>query len=788
MLFITAGSLFPALLFSQNCVIKGKITEAETKNPVPFVNIGIKDQHKGTTSDIDGNYELQVAPGDYVILFSSIGYERHSEKISAKAGSKPIIINLVMTPTVHDLNTTVVSASKYEQKLEDATNSVDILKPSMLETKNILTLDKAIESVPGVAIVDNEPQIRGGSGFSSGLGSRVMILIDEIPIMSPDAGRPVWSFLPVEDIEQIEVVKGASSVMFGSAALNGAINIRTAYPKDKTTTKVTLTSGIYSVPPKRYTKSWDGFNPIILGASFIHSRRINNFDYVIGGNFLSDPGYIGAPPDSSGKGAFDKNFRLNFGTRVRSAKVEGLTYGLNGNFMYSQNAQSFFWKDADSNIFRAYPDAITNFNEFQFYVDPYVKYFGPKGASHSLKNRFYYANNGADNNQSTMSCSVYDEYQFSKMFKKLGKLIINTGIMNMYAYSYGKVFSGDFGKAGSKSSDNFAIYLQAEKKFFNWLTFSGGARWEFYKLGDYTDNKPIFRAGVNMKAAKGTYFRASFGQGFRFPSIGERYISTYSGNFGIYPNPELKSETSWNAEVGLKQLFKIKNFVGFVDVCGFLQQYKNYIEFTAALWGRNMLPDSSGYDISKNLGYKFLNTADAQVWGIDCALMGEGKFTKNFSMTIMAGYTFSHPTCLDPSKIYYTDAVLKEDFTYLSSSSDTRENILKYRFEQLGKLDVDFAYKNVSLGFSGKYYGFMYNIDKFFLENDRPGLFNTGIKQYRKDHHNGDYVFDSRISYDLRKHFKFSLLVNNILNTEYSLRPISVQPPRVTSIQIIYKV
>ncbi len=786
-LFIVAGFFAPATLLSQNVVVKGKVTEFESGNAVPFVNIGIKDQHKGTTCDLYGMYDLLLEPGEYTILYSSIGYEKLSKTITVKAG-KPVTLDVVMKLLVTELNMTVVSGSKYEQKLEDATNSVDILRPSMLETKNVLTLDKAIESVPGVAIVDNEPQIRGGSGFSSGLGSRVMILIDEIPIMSPDAGRPVWNFLPVEDVEQIEVVKGASSVMYGSAALNGAINIRTAYPKEKTMTKVTMTSGIYSTPPKRYTKSWDGFNPIILGASFIHSQRVNNFDFVLGGNFLSDPGYIGAPPDSAGKGAFDKNFRVNFGTRVRSIKVDGLTYGLNGNFMYSKNTQAYFWKDADSNIYRAYPGAITNFNEFQMYVDPYVKYFGPKGASHSLKNRFYYANNGASNDQQTMSYSVYDEYQFSKVFKKLGNLVINAGIMNNYSYSFGKVFSGVSGHNGSKSSDNLAVYVQSEKKFFNWLTVSAGARWEYYHLGDYTDSKPIFRAGLNMRASKGTYVRASFGQGFRFPSIGERYISTYSGNFGIYPNPDLKSETSWNTELGIKQLFKIKNFVGFVDVCGFLQQYKNFIEFTAALWGRNLLPDSSGYDFKKNLGYKFLNTSDARVWGIDCALMGEGKFTKNFSMTIMAGYTFSRPTCLDPNNVYYTDTVLNKDFTYASTSSDTRKNILKYRFEQLGKLDVDFKYKSVSLGFSGKYYGFMYNIDKFFLENDRPGFFATGIKEYRKDHHNGDYVLDTRVSYELKKHFKFSVLINNLLNNEYSLRPIYVQPPRVTSIQIVYKV
>lgn len=776
--------------FSQNTSIVGRITEEGTNNEVPFVNVGIKDQQKGTSSDFKGFYELVLSPGEYVIIFSSVGYEKHSEKINLKAGAKQTL-NVILKPIIHDLNTTVVSASKYEQKLEDATNSVEIIKPTLLENKNILTLDKAIENIPGVAIVDNEPQIRGGSGYSSGLGSRVMILIDEIPMMRADAGRPVWSFLPVEDVEQIEVVKGASSVMYGSSALNGAINIRTAYPKDKPLTKVTLHSGIYSVPPKRYTKSWEGFNPIILGASFIHSRRVNNFDYVIGGNFLSDPGCIGSPPnDTTGdyeKGEFERNFRLNFGTRVRSVKVEGLTYGLNGNFMHSKNSQSFFWMDADSNIFRSYPGAITNFADFQFYLDPYVKYFGSKGASHSLKNRFYYSNNGANNDQSTMSYFVYNEYQFSKMFKKIGNLILNAGVMNLYSYSYGKVFSGNFNEAGARSSDNLAVYFQAEKKFFNWLTISGGGRWEYFSLNDYQDSKPIFRAGLNIKATKVTYIRASFGQGFRFPSIGERYISTYSGNFGIYPNPDLKSETSWNAEVGIKQLFKIKNFVGFIDVCGFWQEYENYVEFNAALWGRNL--DSLGKpDISKNLGYKFLNTADARVLGLDIAIMGEGKLAKNFSMAVLGGYTFSRPTSLEPHKIYHSDTLLATVFNYVGTSSDTTNYILKYRFEHLAKIDLEFTYKNISLGVSGRYYGFMRNIDNFFLENDRPGLFHTGIKQYRKEHKNGNVVFDARISYELKKHFKFSFLVNNILNTEYSLRPISVEPPRVTSIQIVYKV
>lgn len=765
----------------QNFIIKGKITDQDTKKPLPFVNIGVKNQMKGTTSDINGTYQLELNAGEHQLIFSCVGFEKVTEKVTATTAGK-ITLDVSMKTTSQELNMIVVSASKYEQKIEDATNSIEILKPNLIENKNITSLDKALEQVPGVAIVDNEPQIRGGSGFSSGLGSRVLILIDEIPMLRGDAGRPVWAFLPIEDIEQIEVLKGASSVVFGSSALNGAINIRTAYPKEKPETKVTVHSGIYNNPSREYAKVWDGFNPVIMGASFIHSKRVNNFDYVIGGNVLSDPGYIAVSPmDTTGgaRGTYDKHARINFGTRVRSNKVENLTYGINGNFMYSENAQSFFWMDSDTNIYRSYPGALTNFREIMYYVDPYVKYFGKKGASHTLKNRWFYNISDATNDQSSSSGTVYNEYQFSKKFKHLANLIINAGVMNMYTTSHGKVFSGEFGKNATKTADNFAVYAQLEKKFWERLTLAAGARYEYYKIADFVESKPVFRAGINMKATKITYIRASFGQGYRFPSIGERYITTFAGSFGFYPNPELKSETSWNSEVGIKQLFKISKLVGFLDICGFWQEYKNFIEFNAGLWGTSS-------DFSKNLGFKFLNTANARVRGLDCTLTGEGNLAKNLTLGFLAGYTFSDPVCLEPEKVYYINEK-GQKFTYLSTSSDTTNYTLKYRIQHLGKLDVQLTWKSLAMGVSGRYYSYMANIDKFFYNFDYQGFFNTGIKKYRAENNNGMLIFDYRISYDFRKHFRFAFVVNNLFNKEYSLRPISVEPPRTTMIQVIFR-
>mgnify|MGYP001206815707 CR=1 FL=1 len=67
-----------------------------------------------------------------------------------------------------------------------------------------------------------------------------------------------------------------------------------------------------------------------------------------------------------------------------------------------------------------------------------------------------------------------------------------------------------------------------------------------------------------------TFLRASYGQGYRFPSIAEKYISSAVGPLNVFPNPNLEPEYGWSAEIGMKQGFKIKNFKGYFDVSGFV--------------------------------------------------------------------------------------------------------------------------------------------------------------------------------------------------------------------------
>jgi iron complex outermembrane receptor protein len=779
-------------------VIRGKVTDEKTSDPLPFVNIGVKGQTTGTFSDSNGSYRLELPAGQYDLIISSVGYEKMEKRLHLD-GKKTVNLDINLVNISQELNTVVVSASKYAQKIQESISSIEVLKAKTIEIGNLPSADKLVDKMPGITIVNNEPQIRAGSGFSSGLGSRVMVMVDEIPLLRGDAGRPDWNLLPIDDLDQIELVKGASSVVFGSSAINGAVNVRSAWPKDEPVTKIVTFLGAYSKPERKYTTPWTGINPLVYGISVIHSQKFDNKDLAGGVSYYKDQGYIGGTPEGKvadtiyNDGQFNNRVKFYFNSRVRSKKVEGLSYGLNGNFMYQENAETYFWYDADTNIYRSFPGSLSKFKMFTFYVDPFLKYYAKNGDVHSLKNRVYYLNSDGLYNQSSLSVTVYNEYQYTHKFdlKKTGQLMLVTGVTNIYSYAFGKVFSGKLapdgtttlGENGTYTAENFAVYAQLEAKFFKRLSVLIGGRYEYYHLADLYESKPVFRSGVNLLAGRSSYFRLSVGQGYRVPSIGERYITTTSGNFGFYPNPSLASESSISYELGFKQLFKIGKFAGMFDVAGFYENYDNYVEFNFGYWGMNPNP-------SKDVGFKFFNTGPARIYGIDASLAGEGDIAKNLNLSVMVGYTYSVPEALDPNYVFYVNPVNeKNSLTYLTTSSDTTGHILKYRVQSLLKADVQITWKRFSTGFGGRYYGFMKNIDKFFYEILDGQMFGvkTGIKKYREEHNTGTFIVDYRVSYAL-KSFKFSVIVNNLLNTEFSLRPLTVEPPRLTQLQVIYRI
>ncbi|MGB1031181.1 MAG: TonB-dependent receptor, partial [Flavobacteriales bacterium] len=615
--------------FAQNQLLSGKIIDADSKSPLIGVSV-LNEQNQGVSSDIDGNYELSLSKGEHTITFSFIGYE--TKKIQVNMDDGPQSLDVKLYTQTLDIDIVVISAGKFEQDLSEVTVSMDVLKPALIENKSTTNMEDLLQQSPGVSIVDGEPQIRSGSGYSFGAGSRVMILVDDLPILSGDAGRPSWGFLPVENVEQIEVIKGASSVLYGSAALSGVINIRTAYPKDKPLTKINTYAGVYSDPETSEGKYWNG-NGILSGMNFLHSRRIGTLDLVIGGNVLGDDSYLGPIVDENGQQStanynpFDVNrydadsrARLSLSLRKRSISNSGLNYGINTSWLKGESLAALLWDNDSTGLYAAYAGSATRTKQLIGSVDPFIEYHNGRGTKHTLRTRWQSLDNDNDNNQGNFSDVYYGEYQFQHLFDSsdVKDFTITSGLTSTLTESRSQLFAGsDAAPNTLNKARNVAVYLQLDKKFFGKLNTSVGMRYEYFDVNGEASRQPVFRSGINYQIARGTFARASFGQGFRFPTIAEKFINTAVGDLTIYPNEELEAEKSWNAEVGIKQGFKVKGFKGYIDVAAFWQEYENFIEFTFGKWGgpQNNLG---------GIGFRSLNTGNSKVVGAEITLMGTG--------------------------------------------------------------------------------------------------------------------------------------------------------------------
>ena len=241
-------------IFAQKTTLKGYISDAKTNERLLGVNI-VSENKEGTVTDFDGNYELQLQAGTQKITFSYVGYESITKEFTLVEGSI-LEANITMTETKRQLDVMVVSASQYEKRIAEETVSIEVIQDYIIENNNTRDLAEAVQTIPGVNIVDGQATIRGGSGYAYGTGSRVQVLVDDMPLLTGDFSEVRWEFVPMEQAEQIEVIKGASSVLYGSSALNGVISVQTGFAKSEPETKISLFQGFYFNPQNDSIKWW----------------------------------------------------------------------------------------------------------------------------------------------------------------------------------------------------------------------------------------------------------------------------------------------------------------------------------------------------------------------------------------------------------------------------------------------------------------------------------------------------------------------------------------------------
>ena len=799
LILITILSCLSNSLFSQTAKIGGFVRDDKGNLIVGASVIYRKDITFGASTNEKGFYELSIPGGLCRIIVRYTGMI--SDTVSIEISENEVKnVDFTLNSYIKEFQQVDVKVGKFDKPIQEQTVTMLVLKPEMIENKNTRSIESALDQTPGLNILDGEPQIRGGSGFTFGVGSKVAVIVDDMPMLSGDAGRPEWGFIPVENISQIEVIKGAASVLSGSSALSGSVHIRTAYPTSKPLTKINVYSGFYSVPNSPNSKWWNQY-PGINGLNFLHSKMYGNLDLVVGGNLNMDHGYIGPPitdsivatvfPDTlsnfTEKELISKRARLNFNLRYRSQKIKGLNYGLNGNFMAMHTNMPLAWLNDSSGLYRAYPGAIFMQDQVIFNVDPFVNFFTQANGKHYLRTRILHVDNKMSANQSNRASTYYGDYMFQKSYPNLKNLDFIGGLTGTFTNSFANIYVG----SGSPNNQllNLSAYTQLETKFNGSLNVSAGGRLEYFQLNDtITALKPIFRAGASLKIYQETYIRASYGQGYRFPTITERFIKTGVGSFGVFPNPNLKPESSWNAEIGIKQGLKLGGVMGYLDIAGFWQEYQNTIEYMFGIWK----PFTSPETMSSGAGFMFLNTGKSQVLGIDASFAGQANFSKKSSVTFLLGYNYIVPTTLTPNYEYAQDSVGRV-FSYNTTSLDPKQKVLKYRFLHNVKLDAEFSYnKKFSFGMSGKYFSKIVNMDAI-IEDFEETTIDVDILQdlrymdYYNAHRFGNWIFDCRISYNLTEIHKFALIGSNILNRSYSLRPLKIEAPRTIMIQYTCK-
>ena len=830
---ILSGLLCSVLAMAQEVSINGKVLDKSTGETLPGVNVYTNIQ-RGTISNADGSFSLLTPPGTYTLKFRFIGYRDTSFQITT-SGSVMKLPDIYLSPRQTELKTVVVTANRYAQDLSDLSVSASVLKPKLIEEKNTRSIEESLQQVPGVVILDNEPQIRSGSGFSFGAGSRVLVMVDDLPILSGDIGRPTWGFLPIENISQVEILKGASSVLYGSAALSGVINLRTAFPTDTPQTRINVFNGVYSAPRSDNNLYWRDpnyqhvikqfrplqnvvANPMTGGLSAFHSQRFGHWDLVVAGNTQYDMGYIGpyyhhdkngkpinyslkAPGDTSWDNGqqYDNRVRFNTNVRYRFPGKDGAYAGVNFNVLEGNSANTLLWYSLDSGLYRPGNGALTRTRQFAYNIDPYIEWKNPQGISQKLKTRLFHLNNNNSNGQSNKSDTFYGDYQLQQVFEKgpFQGLRITAGLSSTITSSQATLFSGNEKGSDHNSATNAAVYTDVGYEFFGRLKVNAGLRYERYRVDQFNQSATIFRAGLNYHLTEGTALRASFGQGFRFPTIGERYIRTAVGSYNIFPNENLNPEHSYSTELGIHQGYKLGKVLGYIDVAGFYQHYSNYIEFTFGQWGSHydQVINYNGqllYVVNnpiENFGFKSVNTGLAEVHGIDLTIAGRWKSGKK-ELTWTLGYTYTVPKTLTPDQVYAEQSFLttpaQRGVTYRNTSSDLKNNILKYRFQHLVKADVSYTYKRWMIGASLRYNSHMQNIDAVFVNLDEQGIIPTGVSKWRAEHTKGDLVIDLRGSYGFTKHSTIGIAISNLLNNEYALRPLSIESPRLTIIRYTY--
>lgn len=651
--------LLAVTLSAQSGVLRGRVTDTEG-NPLIGANVAVRGTVLGSATDAEGRYVIRRLPaGSLTVQCSMIGYTRQSVAVDLPEGGTREL-DFRLAESVIETGEVIVTAGKHAQSFEEIPVSIATFDAAEIEARGIISLDNALRKVSGVNITEDQVNIRGSSGYSRALGSRVLLLVDGAPVLAGDAGEIKFDVVPMFAVDRIEVVKGAGSALYGSSALGGVINVLTRQPRERVS-RVRLYSGFWDTPAWSSWKWWGESPRFMNGVDVQHGDVHGDFSYLLTGGVRNDQAYR----------QNDDFVRWNMSGRAwyRFSPERNLVLSFNhsendrGNWVYWRDLehalQPPLTADLTEHIRSVKSQASAQFRQTHsasfasmLRVNLYRTAFETRSDTSDFRLR------PTDQTQST-AWLLGAEWQGNMTLSDRNFLTFGVDA------SWATVDSRTF---GARDGVTFAVYGQDELKLAEDWHLSVGARYDLTAIDSLdVDAQLNPRAGVTYTPWTGGVARASYGWGFRSPSIAERYTSASAGGILTKPNPDLKAERSTSYEVGFKQDLP---FGSSVDAAVFWNDYDDLVE---------PLIDPADGRIA------FRNITRARIIGYE---IGVESRPLSERLALSASYTYLYPRDLSASAV------------------------LKYRPRHLLYLSGDVHVGPVSFGADFRYLSRMENIDR----------------------------------------------------------------------------
>ncbi len=216
--------------FAQNVTINGNVRNSSTKEGSGAVSVIVKGEDNGTFTDDKGNFRLTVKKLPVTLLISSVGYELQEVTVSSAAS----LTQVEFKPTNALGQEVVVAANRVPQKILESPVSIERVSAANIRNSPVASYYDVVTSLKGVDVTTSSLTFKTPTtrGFNGSGNTRFNQLVDGMDNQAPGLNFSVASIIGLSelDVDNIELLSGASSALYGAGGMNGTLLINSKNP------------------------------------------------------------------------------------------------------------------------------------------------------------------------------------------------------------------------------------------------------------------------------------------------------------------------------------------------------------------------------------------------------------------------------------------------------------------------------------------------------------------------------------------------------------------------------